>query len=38
MMVDNCIPVNGLYKSSLYTLVGKAWLDDNVRILNNIFI
>ena len=32
-MVDQCIPIIGLHKQSLYSLVGKAWIDDNVNIL-----
>ena len=37
-MVDRCTPVVGLYKSSLYTLCGKAWLDDNVEIKNLTYL
>ena len=32
-MVDKCIPIIGLHNQSLYSLVGKSWIDDNVNIL-----
>ena len=30
IMVDQYIPIIGLHKQSLYSLVGKSWIDDNV--------